>query len=116
MHAAGLLMVTWATSFPMVLAFAVLHGIGWGMRGPLMVALRADYFGSASFGTIMGWSSLIVMIGMSTGPIVAGVMADAYGNYQAGFSILAAASVLGFFGFLAATPPKRPRRRAGSLV
>ena len=29
-----------ATAFWMVLAFAVLHGLAWGMRGPLMSALR----------------------------------------------------------------------------
>ena len=52
----------------MVLAFTVLHGLAWGTRGPLMVALRADYFGPSSFGTIMGFSSLIVMLGMSGGP------------------------------------------------
>ena len=33
------------------------HGLAWGIRGPLMVALRADYFGPKSFGTIMGVSS-----------------------------------------------------------
>ena len=47
-HAAGLLLVTFAGSFPqpvlLVLAFTVLHGLAWGTRGPLMVALRADYF------------------------------------------------------------------------
>jgi len=32
----------------MVVVFAVLHGLAWGVRGPLMAARRADYFGSAS--------------------------------------------------------------------
>ena len=112
-HCAGLLMVTWATSFLMVFAFTLLHGVAWGTRGPLMVALRADYFGSQSFGTIMGWSSLIVMLGMSGGPVVAGVMRDIYGDYQLAFTALAVASLLGFFGFLAATPPARPRIQEG---
>jgi len=107
-HAAGLLLVTYATSFSMVLAFAVLHGVAWGARGPLMVALRADYFGPSSFGTIMGFSSLIVMFGMSGGPVFAGIMADTYGNYQVGLAVLAGLAVLGSFCFLAATPPKRP--------
>ena len=75
-HAAGLLLVTFAGNFPqpvlLVLAFTVLHGLAWGTRGPLMVALRADYFGPSSFGTIMGFSSLIVMLGMSGGPVFAG--------------------------------------------
>ena len=104
-HAAGLLLVAFASSFIMVLAFAILHGLAWGTRGPLMVALRADYFGPASFGTIMGFSSLIVMLGMSGGPIFAGIMADVYGNYQTGFALLAGFSLLGSISFLAATPP-----------
>ena len=44
----------------MIVAFAVLHGWAWGARGPLMQAIRADYFGTASFGKIMGISTMIV--------------------------------------------------------
>ena len=107
-HAAGLLLVTFASSFLMVLAFTILHGLAWGTRGPLMVALRADYFGPSSFGTIMGFSSLIVMLGMSSGPIFAGIMADIYGNYELGLAVLAGLSLLGSLCFWAARPPARP--------
>ncbi len=107
-HAAGLLIVAFADSLAMVAAFAALHGLGWGTRGPLMVALRADYFGATSFGTIMGFSSLIVMLGMSAGPIFAGIMADIYGDYQLGFAVLAGLSLAGSLCFLAATPPSLP--------
>lgn len=105
-HALGLILFAFATNAAMVFAFAMFHGLAWGIRGPLMVALRADYFGPSSFGTIMGFSSLIVMLGMSTGPIFAGYMADIYGNYEIGFICLAAGALLGSFCFLAATPPK----------
>lgn len=115
-HAVGLLLVTFAGNFSqpvlLVLAFTVLHGLAWGTRGPLMVALRADYFGPSSFGTIMGFSSLIVMLGMSGGPVFAGVMADLYGNYELGLGVLAGLSLLGSFCFLAATPPKPKRVEA----
>jgi MFS family permease len=110
-HALGLLLVTFATNWSMVMAFAVLHGLAWGVRGPLMVALRADYFGPSSFGTIMGFSSLIVMFGMSGGPLVAGYMADVSGNYESGLALLAGCALAGSLLFLAATAPvKRPRR------
>jgi len=112
-HAAGLLLVAHTASVVMVLAFALLHGLAWGTRGPLMVALRADYFGASSFGTIMGFSSLIVMLGMSTGPILAGYLHDVYGNYEIGFSVLAAGAFLGSFCFLAAVRPVPPARKAG---
>ncbi len=107
-HALGLLLVTYASNWLMVLGFTVLHGIAWGTRGPLMVALRADYFGARAFGTIMGWSSLIVMFGMSGGPIVAGVMHDLSGDYRSGLTLLAVLSLLGFAAFMAAVPPRRP--------
>jgi MFS family permease len=108
-HASGLLLVAHATNLAMVLGFALLHGWAWGTRGPLMVAMRADYFGASSFGTIMGFSSLIVMMGMMAGPIVAGYMADRSGNYESGLTLLAIAALLGSVFFLLATPP-RPRR------
>ena len=93
----------------MVLLFTALHGLAWGIRGPLMVALRADYFGPSSFGTIMGFSSLIVMLGMSAGPIYAGYMADIHGNYELGFSTLAIGALVGSFCFVFARPPAHPQ-------
>lgn len=104
-HTVALLILAYANSSAEVVVFAVLHGLAWGVRGPLMVALRADYFGAASFGTIMGFSSLIVMLGMSLGPIVAGVFADYYGDYQVGLMVMAIAAFFGSFCFLAARRP-----------
>lgn len=108
-HASALLALAFATSLPWVLYFAVAHGLGWGLRGPLMGALRADYFGRTSFPTIMGFSSLIVMFGSMSGPILAGVLADLLGNYRLSFLILAGLAVVGSSFFLFATKPRNPR-------
>lgn len=119
-HAAGLLLVAVATSFSMVVGFAVLHGLAWGARGPLMVALRADYFGASSFGTIMGFSSLIVMLGMTAGPLVAGFFADRSGSYESGLVLLAFAGLAGSIFFILARQPRAgirapaPARRAAT--
>jgi MFS family permease len=110
MHGAALLLLAFATRLSMVVAFAMLHGIAWGVRGPLMAAIRADYFGSAAFGTISGFSSLIVMLGMMGGPLVAGILADRTGSYRVGFVILAGLAALGSVFFLLARRPARPRR------
>lgn len=99
----------WAGGQTMVVAFALLHGFGWGVRGPLMVALRADYFGAASFGTIMGYSSLVAAIGMMSGALFAGAMADLFGDFVLAFALLGAASAVGAVLFAAA---KRPPRTA----
>ncbi len=107
-HVFGLLALTFAVNLWMIWGFVLLHGLAWGMRGPLMSAIRADYFGSSSFGQILGYSSVILMFGMVCGPLLAGVLADATGNYQLGFSILAALAAIGSAFFLLATPPRRP--------
>jgi sugar phosphate permease len=109
-HAAGLLVLAFASAFWMVLAFAVLHGLGWGMRGPLMSAIRADYFGSAAFGTITGLSSMVLMVGMMGGPLVAGILADRTGSYVLAFSLLAALAAGGSLFFLGARRPTLVRQ------
>ncbi len=115
-HGIGLLLLAYASSLAMVIGFALLHGWAWGTRGPLMVAIRADYFGASSFGTIMGFSSLIVMLGMTAGPLVAGYVADRTGSYTAGLAGLAIAVLLGSFFFaFAKRPLERPAASAASV-
>ncbi len=109
-HSAGMLILAWASALWMVFLFAVLHGTAWGARGPLTQALRADYFGRKSFGMIMGFSSMIMMVGMTVGPIVAGVLADSTGTYKLGFTVLAVMAGIGSVFFLLAKPPRRPRK------
>ncbi len=108
MHAAGLLMLTYATGPVVLVISALVHGTAWGLRGPFMQAMRADYFGRHSIGMILGLSSLIVVFGNITGPILAGAFADWTGNYRMGFTILAVLSGLGSLFFLMAKPPKQP--------
>jgi MFS family permease len=113
-HVAGLLLLTFAVGAVMVWAFVVLHGLAWGMRGPLMSAIRADYFGSTSFGQIMGYSSVILMVGMVGGPLFAGVLADVTGSYRTGFTILAGLSATGSLLFALAAPPSTTDERPGA--
>ena len=110
MHMTGLLLLTYAITVPMVLAFAVLHGAAWGLRGPFMQALRADYFGRSAIGMILGLSLMIVVVGQIGGPMIAGVLADHTGNYRVGFTILALLAGLGSLFFVMARKPERPLR------
>jgi sugar phosphate permease len=108
MHAAGLLMITYATG-PIVLSIAaLLHGSAWGLRGPFMSAMRADYFGRRSIGTILGLSAMVLVVGQIGGPLVAGGFADALGNYHAGFTVLALLAGVGSLFFYWAKPPQLP--------
>ena len=111
MHVGGLLMLSHATSVVMVGAFAALHGLAWGWRGPQMAAIRADYFGRSSFGKILGVSNLVIIIGTILGPIIAGVLYDQTGTYGVGFDTLAVIAGLGsVFFILAKKPVKRPAK------
>lgn len=107
-HTVALFLIANATELWMVILFTAMHGLAWGIRGPLMIALRADYFGPSSFGTIMGFSSLIVMLGMSIGPVFAGYMADIHGDYVMGFSVLGIGALLGSLCFVFARAPVHP--------
>jgi MFS family permease len=107
-HMVGMLLLTFAFSTVMLLGFAVLHGISWGMRGPLMQAIRADYFGRSSIGMIMGLSSMIVLLGQVSGPLIAGILADYTGDYQVGFTVLSLLAGAGSMFFFLAKKPPRP--------
>jgi MFS family permease len=109
-HMAGLLFLTFAVNAAMIAAYAILHGAAWGLRGPLMQAIRADYFGRSAIGMILGLSLMIIIIGQVGGPMVAGILADLTGNYRLGFSTLAVLAGLGSAFFLFAKRPARPRR------
>jgi MFS family permease len=109
MHMAGLLALTYATGVPLLVAFAVLHGVAWGLRGPFMQAIRAEYFGVSAIGMILGLSFMIIVVGQIGGPLIAGIMSDLTGNYRAGFTVLALLAGVGSLFFLFAKKPARPR-------
>ena len=87
-----------------------MHGTAWGLRGPFMQAIRADYFGRHSIGMIIGLSSLITVFGQIGGPILAGAFAGWNGNYRTGFTLLATLAGLGSLFFLLAKPPGQLER------
>jgi sugar phosphate permease len=112
MHMLGLLALTYASSVPWLIAFAALHGVAWGLRGPFMHAIRADYFGRSAIGMILGLSFMIIVIGQVGGPMIAGMLADATGNYRLGFTLLAVLAGLGSMFFVLAKRPAPPLRSA----
>jgi MFS family permease len=112
LHASGMLLLTYATGPVILVISALVHGMGWGLRGPFISAMRADYFGRNSIGMILGLSSMIMVIGQIGGPLIAGIFADWLGNYRAGFTIIAALAAVGSLFFWMAKPPAL-RRRAG---
>jgi MFS family permease len=81
-----------------------------------MNAIRADYFGRGSYGVIMGLSTLITMFGNICGPLVAGLLADATGSYETGFTVLACLAGVGSVFFLVSKKPATPIREPAAEV
>ena len=107
-HAVALLLLAYATSVWMIIGFVLINGLAMGTRGPLIQAIRADYFGRQSFGTIMGFSSLVMMGGMIAGPVIAAISYDTTGSYEIGFTMLAVLAAMGSMFFVFVTKPTLP--------
>ena len=116
-HAASMLLLALTSSGALAVGAAVLHGLAWGTRGPLMMSIRADYYGRRHFGQIAGYSNVMVMLGPLAGPTFAGRMEDAFGDYSGAFlamGLFVGVSSLLFFG--ARKPPAPRRIRAAALA
>ncbi len=104
----ALLVLVFANSLWMIFVFALAHGTAWGVRGPVLLALRADYFGRRDFGKIMGLSQLVMTSGMMSGPIFAGLMRDFTGGFEMGFTVLSIVSLFGALLIVFSPKPQRP--------
>ena len=104
-QAFSVVILTFATTLPLLYVFAVLFGIGFGGRSPLTTAIRGDYFGRRSFGKILGISTVPLNILLLVAAPFAGYMYDTTGSYTSAFLILAALSFVGGVFFLLAKKP-----------
>ncbi|GAA3237448.1 MFS transporter [Pseudonocardia petroleophila] len=112
-QSAVLLVMATASGFGVLVTAAVVHGLAWGLRGPAMTAMRTDYFGLTSFGTIMGWSMGFVSLGLVLGPLLVTAVEAGPGGYPLALVLLAAVTGVGMAAFLGLRPPAfrvgRPR-------
>jgi MFS family permease len=67
--------------------FLFIFGLGYGGPIPIRPALQADYFGTKSFGTILGLTSLVSMLPGLVSPVVAGWIFDTTGSYKTAWQI-----------------------------
>ena len=109
LQAGGVLVLVVADTLPMFYLFGILFGAGFGGRNPLTVAIRADYFGTGSFGKILGFSTVPMNLLLLIASPFAGWMFDQYGSYNMAFLILAGLNLVGALCFLIAARP-RPAR------
>lgn len=94
----------------LIIPFLLTYGPGYGGPIPLRPALQGDYFGTRSFGTIVGLLSLISMPGALASPVVAGWIFDAVGGYHLAWKLFALVTLPAIPLILLATPPKAQKR------
>lgn len=97
-----------AHSLPMAFVYAVLYGIGWGMRTPVINAMQGEYFGRKSQGVIRGWLSSVSLPFTIAAPVIAGYIADVQGSYEWTFIIMSFVMLAGAALIFLARPPKPP--------
>lgn len=66
-------------------AYAVLFGLGFGARGPIITAMAAELFAGRRFGVIYGVMNLGNGLGAAIGPWFSGVIHDVTGSYRLAF-------------------------------
>ncbi|HIF71745.1 MAG TPA: MFS transporter [Dehalococcoidia bacterium] len=69
--------------------FILFFGLGFGASIPLRLSILGDYFGRASYGSIVGLTSSVNAIFGAAGPALVGLIHDLQGSYRMGFTILA---------------------------
>ncbi|MEC9445276.1 MAG: MFS transporter, partial [Chloroflexota bacterium] len=112
LQAMGVVVLVFADSLSSIYAFAVLFGAGFGGRNPLTVAIRGEYFGSASFGKILGLSTVpMTLLLLIAAPLV-GWMRDVQGDYTDAFLVMVVTNLAGATCFLLA---KRPEKKMAPM-
>lgn len=66
-------------------AYALLFGLGFGARGPIITTIATDLFGGRRFGVIYGVLSLANGMGAAIGPWFGGAVHDLTGSYRLAF-------------------------------
>ena len=110
-QAASLVILAQATNYVGALVFAVLWGLGFGGRTPMLHALRGEFFGRKHFGVILGMSAFPMAVGMMITPVIVGWVFDRTGTYEISLYALAAACLVGTITILLTTKPDKPKHR-----
>ena len=95
--------------------FAVLYGVGFGGRLPLLTSLRGDYFGRRNYATIYGVSQVPINLIAMVAPIAVGFYFDNFLSYTIPFLAMALFSFLSASMILLARKPRLPDRQPAQL-
>jgi len=92
-----LLIIPYATQFPVFLIISATYGLGFTMVTAATPALVGDLASRETYGTAMGFLATIMDVGQTLGPIITGLILATFGYSGSFFSL---AAILLSFGIL----------------
>jgi len=108
LQAVGFVLFRLNQDIAVIYAFLILYGIGMGADIALTPLMRARYFGRKAFGSVHGFSMMIMTpIGIAA-PIYAGWVYDTTGSYMTAFTLFTVLLAIAAVLFPFAIPPKPP--------
>ena len=102
------LILAYAQSLWQVVLFVAIYAPSYGMSAATMPAIKGDYFGRRSYGTILGLSGVLQTGGSMFGPVFAAYIYDATNSYRIAFLTFAGLLMVSAALFMSL---KRPRYR-----
>ena len=96
--------------------FIVFFGLGFGSSIPLRLSILGDYFGRASYGSIIGLTSSVNALFGAAGPALVGLVHDIEGTYRLGFVILGSTLLIAIPMTLTLEPAGRVAAKARTLT
>ncbi len=114
-QASAVVILAFAESYLVVIAFAVTWGVGFGGRTPILHAMRGEYFGSRAFGTILGLSGILMSVAMIVAPVTVGYLFDVQETYRWAFLGGAAACYAGAVLILFVARPRHPSEQPANV-
>ena len=96
--------------------FVVFFGLGFGSSIPLRLSILGDYFGRASYGSIVGLTSSVNALFGAAGPALVGLIRDIEGSYRLGFTTLAVMLVISIPLAMGLEPASRVAAQARRLT
>ena len=112
---AGLLLFGYVTAgmIWLLVPFIITFSLGWGCSVTTRIILLREYYGRGSFGTILGFTAGIMMVGSVTGAPLAGWVFDTWGSYQGAWLGFGAVTIVGMILALTTPSPSSTVRLLG---
>ncbi len=102
------LIIAYANNLWQVWLFVALYAPSYGCSAATMPAIKGDYFGRRSFGSILGLSGMVQVVGSMLGPVYAAFVFETTGSYRLAFLSFAVLLLIAAALFVSL---RRPRYR-----